>query len=180
MWPRTAGSGARVDPLLTADTAHAHPIAPAGEPSASSRMLKRRRLQGGEPAYSSAWLEAASPAGRPCPGFGECLCAVAPVVLLPAHLQPRVPSCHPPPSLPPRACRRGLERQRLHLLCLGRLPYDPDLPLHFQLFSAVCWGFTGEPACTGRVPPLRLQQLWVAALSMHACISASSRRPGSN
>lgn len=31
----------------------------------------------------------------------------------------------------------------MQVLCLGRLPYSPDDPLHFELWQAVCWGFTG-------------------------------------
>ncbi|KAI7836650.1 hypothetical protein COHA_009534 [Chlorella ohadii] len=46
----------------------------------------------------------------------------------------------------PLRLRKDLDRQRLQLLCLGRLPYSPDDPLHFELWQAVCWGFTGMDA----------------------------------
>lgn len=39
-----------------------------------------------------------------------------------------------------------MEAQRLRLLCLGRLPYSPDEPLHFELWQLVCLGFTGQGA----------------------------------
>ncbi len=43
--------------------------------------------------------------------------------------------------------RRVLERQRAHLICLGRLPYNPDVPQHFELWQAVCSAYASEQ-CT--------------------------------
>ena len=76
--------------------------------------------------------------------FLACFC-------LPGHAQlgtltSRLAHQHCSCTHPLAARRKDLERQRLQLLCLGRLPYSPDDPLHFELWQAVCWGFTGGQA----------------------------------
>lgn len=71
---------------------------------------------------------------------GGALCAVRHAAAAP----------HTPTSrlLPPCAfaCSRALEAQRLRLLCLGRVPYSPDEPLHFEAWHLVCLGLTGMGA----------------------------------
>ncbi|KAL4458780.1 hypothetical protein ABPG75_013645 [Micractinium tetrahymenae] len=55
-------------------------------------------------------------------------------------LERLLPGCFAPQAegVLPRKLRRALDHQRVHLLCLGRLPYNPDVPLHFELWQAVC------------------------------------------
>jgi hypothetical protein len=56
------------------------------------------------------------------------------------------------------------------LMCLGRLPYNPDEPLHFELWQAVCRAYEGGPRGSGAGASCGRWHLLAAVL---ACLCAS-------